>query len=162
VVSLQQVALDPAVAAILGQGFGITIFHRVYLVPNLGGELARSFRHGSVAFQYTRAVYPGNGIFLTSGSEQASANYNYTGFRKLGLSATGGYSTYNALMQSVGKYRNYTFGLGGSYTLRKNVSLTARLDARRYRIGGIDFNRTFYRAAIGFAFSPGEVPFSIW
>jgi hypothetical protein len=159
---LQQVPVDPYVAAILGQDFAVATFYKVVYLPNLAGNLSRRFRRATWSLQYARSVSPGNGVYLTSGTESASISYNYAGFRRLNLDALVGSNTYNAVTQTIGKYRSYNASGGVSYSLRRQVALTLRFDARQYRIGGTGFNRIFYHGQIGVAFSPGDIPFSLW
>jgi hypothetical protein len=160
--SLERIPLDPVIAAIIGQSAAISTRYRVSYVPNLGANLDRRFRHAGLSFHYSRGLSPGNGVFMTTGHESYGASVHYSGIRRLGLNASVGASTYRALSQALGKYTSYHAGGGASYPLRKGLSLTASMEARRYEVAGTSFNRLTYRATVGFAYSPGEFPFALW
>src|SRR5262249_46980141 len=65
-ISLQQVQLDPVIAALTGERAGIVTAHRVSWLPIYRGRLARSFEHGTFMVNYMRESNPGNGLFQTS------------------------------------------------------------------------------------------------
>ncbi len=160
---IQAVPVDPVIQAILGTSMALATMDDVAYIPHYDVHLTRGFRHGSFQATYSRAVLPGNGVYLTSGSESASIGGTYRGSRTVSISGDIGYSTYSNLVgQHLGKYRSYDGRLGASYRLMKNVSLTLEGDARRFYIAGANLNRVYYRAALGLAWSPGEYPFSLW
>jgi hypothetical protein len=165
---VQQVELDPVIAAILGQRTGLETFHTIVYIPHLEGSLTRSFRRATFSVNYTRLIMPGNGVFATSGRDQAGINYNYAGFRRVALHFSLGYTSYSSVGESLGRYRGYTGAAGLSIRLSRSFSLIARTDARRYYIAGAaaaaitPFNRISQRVVLGIAWSPGEYPLSLW
>jgi hypothetical protein len=159
---LRRVTLDPIVAAILGQTTGVEAFHRVTYVGRGDARLSRVFRRSRLGFYYSRGVHPGNGIFLTSGAENAGVDFSYTGLRKWHLGASAGYSRLGSFSEQLQRYVSYHAGVGAGYQMFRGAHLTMRVDARNFEIGGTTFRRTTYHASVGIAFSPGEIPLSLW
>lgn len=159
---LQRVAVDPIIAAIIGRTTGIEVLYRTNYVPSVDASLTRSFRKSSLSFGYRAGVSPGNGIYLTSRSEDATASYSHTAFRRWNVGVSGGYSSFSSLSQTIGKYRNYTGGGGVSCQLNSWAHLVGRYDLRRYEIGKALFKRFSQFASVGIAFSPGDLPLSLW
>ncbi len=159
---LARVELDPALVAIFGQQSGIDIFHGLAYAPHAEVRLTRGFRRGSWSVGYSRSVTPGNGVYLTSNYDSAQTGFSYTGWRTVSLQASGGYTSYSSLTQTIGKYKNYTVGGGASIKLNRYMSMIARVDGRRYDISQSSYLKNAYRATLGLAWSPGDYPLSIW
>jgi hypothetical protein len=159
---LQEVALSPAIAALLGISNVSQTFYRKYTFPTGVARLSRQFKTSSLTFSYGRSVMPGNGVYLTSRTESATATYSYTGIRKTSLSISGGEYSLSSLGQGLQAYQQLNAGAGVSYGFYKALHVTARYDARHQEIDLADYRRTGYRAAIGIAFSPGAVPLALW
>lgn len=160
---LREVRLDPVIAAVLGQATGIQTFYRRTIYPtgtaSLTGQLNRT---SSVTLSYARMVTRGNGLYLTSRSESGSGSYTYTGIRKWNLGVNGGYTTLSGIGQNIRPYTLVTGGAGFTYGLTRALHVTGRFDARHQQIDLAGALRTGYRVSMGFAFSPGDVPLSLW
>jgi hypothetical protein len=159
---LQQVALSPVIAALLGQTSAIQAFYRVDYYPSGNASLTRTFKKASLNFFYGQAVSPGNGVYLTSKNNSGGAAYSYTGIRKLNLSISGGYDTLSALGQGIAPYRTGFGGAGLTYTLPLSLHLITRYDYRYQEIESLTYKHTGFRAIVGVTFSPGKVPLSLW
>jgi hypothetical protein len=159
---LQSVALDPVIAALLGQTATIQAFYREDIYPSGAVSLSRKFKTANLSFSYSREVSPGNGVYLTSRSDSGIASYSYTGIRKVNLSVSGGYTTLASLGQGIQPYKSATAGAGMTYTLPYSLHFTARYDYRYQAIEDLIFKHFGYRATIGLTFSPGKVPLSLW
>jgi hypothetical protein len=109
---VQRVQVDPVIAAILGQTFGLETFNRVIYIPHLEGSLMRSFRRSTLSLHYSRMIMPGNGVFTTAGHEAGELAYSYRTSRRMGMQASVGYSGYSSLADTIGKYRSYHAGAG--------------------------------------------------
>ncbi len=159
---LQRVAVDPIVAAIIGRSTGIEVLYRTNYVPAGSAELARTFRKSSLSFSYGSGVSPGNGIYLTSRSQDAAASYSYTAARRWNFGVSANYGSYSSLSQTIGKYESY--GGGGGITCQINtwMHVVTRYDARRWEARQTMHQRVWHSASLGIAFSPGEVPLSLW
>ncbi len=159
---LISVALDPVVAALLGQGVGIERFYAVTYTPSYRAHLTRAFRRASLTMGYDRTVMPGNGVYLTSTYQNGNAGFTYTGIRHLALQAGASYGQYSSFTQHVGKYQAVAGSAGFSSRLSRWISLVGRIDGRRYEIAGTQTNHVYYRASLGFAFAPSDYPLPIW
>jgi len=159
---LNRVAIDPVIAALTGIRTGIEASYRVHFVPDYSARLNRSFQHASLTFSYSRQVSPGNGMYLISANEAASGNFSYTGIRKWNFGANAGYGKLHPIMQVMNDYTSYYGGVGVTRQLRHDFHLIARLDARKYHVPGSTINWNPYRATVGFAYSPGDIPLSLW
>jgi hypothetical protein len=159
---LTQVSIDPVVAAIIGQTSGIEVIYRVNYVPNVAARLSGGFRHSAIGFGYTRGVSPGNGVFLTSRTQTAIADYTYTGIRKWHFGINGGYDSFGSLSRNLNNYSGYRGGAGVTYQISRFVHFVTQFDARRYEVADTTFKRVQYRAQVGFGFAPGDIPLSLW
>jgi len=159
---LLSVTVDPVITAITGQTQTLEAIYRIIWVPSIEGTLTRSFRRASLTFSYARGVTPGNGVYLTSRTETADAGFSYTGIRKWNLGVSGGYTNYGSLSRQLGNYSGYTVGGGATYNLTTILHIIARYDYRHQELGQNSFQRESYRGYIGFAFSPGDLPLSLW
>jgi len=160
---LQTVALDPAIAAILGVFTGTQAFYSKNTLPTGRLAVARRFKTALLSLEYGRSITPGNGVYLTSRSEQATANFSYTGIRKWSFSGSGGYGSFSTIGQTLKPYKSYVGSAGFTYNLTGALHIVARYDAREQQIDFANgFSRVSYRATLGLAFSPGDVPLSLW
>jgi hypothetical protein len=159
---VQEVALSPQIAALLGITNIAQTFYKSYTFPTGTARLSRQFKMSNLAFNYTRSVTPGNGVYLTSRTESGTVAYTYTGIRKASLTISGGEYSLSSLGQDLQGYRQFNGGAAMSVTLYKALHLITRYDARHQEIDLAGYRRTSYRAVIGLAFSPGAVPLAIW
>jgi hypothetical protein len=159
---LQTVALNPVVAALLGQSSSTQAFYQSNFSPSGQVSLTRKFKMASLNFSYAQLVVPGNGVYLTSKADTGSAGYSYTGIRKVSLSVSGGYNNLTSLGQGIPPYRMYNGGAGMTYTLPYSLHLTGRYDYIYQDIQSADYKHTGYMATVGVTFSPGKVPLSLW
>jgi len=159
---LQTVALSPVIAALLGQGTSVQAYYREDIYPSGQVSLTRRFKLASLNFYYAQQVVPGNGVYLTSKSDNGGASYSYTGIRKVSLSVSGGYNSLNSLGVQIQPYRTGTGGAGITYTLPLSLHLVARYDYRYQQIENLAYKNTGYRVSLGLTFSPGKVPLSFW
>jgi hypothetical protein len=159
---LQTVALNPVVAALLGTTASIQAFYRSNIYPSGQVSLTRTFKQANLAFSYGQTVTPGNGVYLTSKTQNGNASYSYTGIRKVNLSLSGGYSNLASIGQDIQPYRGGNGGGGITYTMPYNLHLVGRYDYRYQAIESLIYKHTGYRATLGITYSPGKVPLSLW
>ena len=158
VIGLQQVSVDPAIAALLGVATTVRTFYKKTYFPNWDLQLDRRFQRASLSFRYIHGVSAGNGVYLTSREETASTTFGYTATRKWSLSMGAGYTRLKGLAQALQPYSQFSGGGGATYALSGPIHLIARYDARHQEIIDGVFKGTSYRASIGISFSPGDVP----
>jgi hypothetical protein len=159
---LTQVTIDPVIAAIIGMSQGIQTAYRINWVPTVNALLTRKFHNAILSFNYNRGVSPGNGVYLTTRQEYSYGSFSYTGIRKANIGLSAGYNTYGSLTQTVGNFSSLTAGGGFTYQITGALHFITRYDYRRYDIASTVFQRPSYRATIGIAFSPKDVPLSLW
>ena len=160
--ALAQVAIDPVVAAIIGQSTGVEARYRVNYLPNFVVSLNRAFQRASLGFSYTRGFNPGNGIYVGARTEAAGVSYGYTGIRKWNIGASGGYGTYSGVLQGDAGMKSFLGGVGITYQVQRFIHLNVRGDYRNWNISTTGYKRVPYRVSLGIAFSPGDMPLSIW
>ena len=159
---LTQVALNPAIAAIVGQNVAVVTFSRVLYIPMIEGRLLRRFDRSSLTLSYAMGVSPGNGIYLTSRQNEGAVGYSYTGYRRLSAALTGSYGTMSAVGQTLGQLTNFQAGAGATYKLGRATHLEVRYDFRHYTTQNSFYLKNSNRVMVGLAFSPGETPLAIF
>lgn len=161
--SLAVVPLDPAIAALLGETFGIQATHRLNYVPDVQVRLTDTFRRSQFTAAYANQVIPGNGVYLTSKNNSVTAGGSYTGVRYWNFGVDATYSRMTALVQTVGAFTAYGVGTGATRDLGRGLHAVLRADARHYNIAsGSLFTHNELRFMLGVSFSPGDRPLSLW
>lgn len=159
---LNRVAVDPIIAALTGIRNNIEAAYRVQYMPDISARISRSFKHASLNLAYMRQITPGNGMYLTSSGDTTSLSYSYTGIRRWNLGVNSSFNRLHPLVQTISNYTSYSAGVGVTRQLKHDFHLVARFEARYFRISGSTLNWNPYRATIGFAYSPGDIPLSLW
>jgi hypothetical protein len=157
-----QIPIDPAIAAITGQTTGIIAAYKVRYVPSGRIRLTKQMQHATAEVSYGRMISPGNGIYLTSLSEGASATFTYTGLHHWNVGGNLNYTRLGALAQSIGDYEGYQAGAGVTRDLGHGMHFSFRGDAIRQVTNYAGYHRTPFSLTAGFYWSPGEVPLSLW
>jgi hypothetical protein len=160
--SLEEVPLNPAIAALLGVSVGIQAAYQLHYAPDVTARLTQSFRQSQFNLTFTDNVNPGNGVYLTSKMESGLVSYRYTGVRHWNFGVDVSYSRLDALIQTLGAYDSYDVGGGFTRDLKKGFHTVLRLDARRFNVAGDQFHQNDFRAMLGVTFSPGDVPLALW
>ena len=159
---LTQIAIDPAIAIIVGQSFTTVTFARVIYVPMLDARLIRRFDRSALTIGYSMGVSPGNGVYLTSRQNVGTGSYSYTGYRRLTVGMTASYGTLTAVGQTLGQLTNFQAGVGTTYKLGRSTHLEVRYDYRHYTTQNSFYLKDSNRIMIGLAYSPGETPLAIF
>lgn len=155
-----QVALSPEVAAILGQSTGYQAIYRVNYIPQYSATLTYARGRSSFTGSVGAGVTPGNGVYLTSRSQNAGVGYSYSGIRKVTLSLSAGASQFSSVFQTIQNYRSYYGGASAAYTVSRHLSASLQSDVRTFTINGI--NRPGYSVSLGIYWSPTEIPIPSW
>jgi hypothetical protein len=164
---LQTVALNPAIAALLGVYSTVHTYSATNWLPSGKADLTRKFKNGAFRVSYSRGASPGNGVFLTSQSDVGDINYTYTGVQRASFTIDGGYTSLSSIGQGIAPYRYYMGGVRLTYNLTHSLHAVLSYDVRQQEIQqGVQqypgFKETAYRIGAGIAFSPGTVPLSLW
>jgi hypothetical protein len=160
---LRPVAIDPAIAIIIGRATGTLIVHRIDYSPNVSARFSRTFRRGVAYISGGHTVTPGNGLFLTSTSTNVSGGYTYTGLRRWSFNAQAGTDRSQSLGNVVGEYGSTSGSVAMSRQLRHGLSLVGSFNARKYSSQDFGlYRRTIYTAQFGLGYTPGDIPLRIW
>jgi len=162
VAGIQQIALDPVIASLIGQSTAVQAFYKANNFPAAAGSLRGTYKTSEISFNYTDSILPGNGFYLTSRSEAAYTSYSFTGIHKWNLALNGGYYKLNGIGTLEQTQWTAMAGAGFTYGISRSFHLTGRYDARDTNLTFANYKHTASRVTIGIAFSPGDVPLSLW
>jgi hypothetical protein len=160
---IQNVPVDPVIAALIGTPEGTVVLDRVDNLVSGRGRLSRTFPKGVAYISGGRAVTPGNGLFLTSVTDTVTAGYNYTGIRRWSLGVNAGYNRADSIGNVLGSYGGSNATVTASRQIVRNVHGIVSVSARKY--SSVDFslyNRFLYDVRVGVGYSPGNIPLRIW
>jgi len=160
---LEDVPLDPALAALIGLTNGVAISYSSTYRPTFDARLSLSFQRGVASLSSAYSVTPGNGLFLTSTALRATAGYSYTGLKRWSLGATATYTRADSISNVVGTYGDVSGNLSVARQISHFVHLTFTVRAMQYEsasFGG--YNRLTYSANLGLAIAPGDIPLRVW
>jgi len=159
---LNQISIDPAIAAIIGRNTAAVSFSRTLYLPIAEARLIRRLNRSQLTLTYSKSVTPGNGVYLTSRQSAGAVGYSYTGYRRLALRLNAGYGELSPLGQVLGTYTNWQGGARMTYTLARGTFLEFEYDYRHYTTQDSGFRMDSSRVCLGLAFSPGETPLAFW
>lgn len=163
VTGVQQVSINPVIAALLGTSVGYQAFYKQDIYPSGDVRLGARLKNSSLGFNFGETVVPGNGVYLTSRQTSGSGTFSYTGIKKWNFGITGGYYKLESIGQGIEPYSTFTGGAGFTYGLSRMFHIVGRYDARHQEITFADgYRNSSYRVTLGLAFSPGDVPLSLW
>jgi hypothetical protein len=157
---LQQVSVDPAIAALLGVSITQQTFYQKSIFPQWNASLGRQFHQASLTFSYQTGANGGNGVYLTSRADNGSASFSYTGIRKWSFSVNGGYSKLQGIGQGLQPFSQITGGAAATYSITHAIQMLASYDARHQEIINGVYLQNSNRAIIGISFSPADIPLS--
>lgn len=159
---LQRVAVDPAIAALVGQSTTVQAFYGINYIPSAEVKLTRTYRKSTIGATARQGITPGNGLFLTSRQQTAGVFAGYTGLRRWNFSAGFSYMNLQGIGLTAGQYGTYTGGAGAIYRVAGFMHLNARVDLRRADLTITGFRRDAARISFGVTLAPGEIPVSLW
>jgi hypothetical protein len=156
------ILLDPVLAALFGQTSFIMSAHNLNYIASAEARLGWVGRRSRLTFAYNTGATPGNGIYLTSRLQGGSVDWSVTAGRRWNFGSSARYSTYSPLIQRLGVSTYISAGGGCVFQVKSWLHLTGDYSARRYRLADTMPQRVYHAAFLGVAFSPGEVPLSLW
>jgi len=159
---LTQVAIDPAIAAIIGQSTATVTYLRVFYSPLVEARLTQRFNRSSLMIGYSTGITPGNGIYLTSRQTAGTAGLTYSSRHRFTAALNASYNTLSTLGQILPPYSNLQTGGGLTYRLVGQTHLEVRYDFRHYTTQTLLYQKDSNRITLGVAFSPGDLPLAIW
>jgi hypothetical protein len=154
---------DPAIIALFGQNTVTERYYARVYYPAFSAGFKGAYRRYRVSFGYARRPSPGNGVYLTSRSEGASAAVSYTGLRDWNLGASLYFSKLTSVAQKIGSYGTVSAGVGGSHRMYRYLNATFRADWRTWQVDqSTGTYRPAFRVQVGVAWSPSDLPLSLW
>ena len=158
---VENTALDPTIAQLLGISTIRTIFYKENLMPIGNVSLSRHFRRAELNGTYNRAITPGNGVYLTSRQESYGASYSYTGIRRLSLSVTAVNSNLESLGQTLQTYNQRFGSVNFNYNIGAGFNIAGTYSRRFQDFQTSAFPRDSSRTSFSIYFSPGTIPVSL-
>jgi hypothetical protein len=160
---VQTVAIDPAIAALIGISSAERVSYGKNYAPNIAFRLSKTVPRGTIFLTAAHMLMPGNGLFLTSTSTNAGLGYNYVGLRRWAVSAGANYDRSESVGNVIGEYGQYVGSLNLSRQVARSTHAVLSFNARRYASGDFrNYNKWAYGARIGMSFSPGDIPLRLW
>jgi hypothetical protein len=160
---VQEVPVDPAIAALLGISFGQQVSYGIHYTPDINARLSRTVHDGLFYISGGHLVTPGNGLFLTSQQTTFAGGYNYTGLRRWSFSLTGVYNNALSIGNISGTYGNEGGYLNASRQIAHNFHVVVAFAGNRYFSNTFaQYNRPIYEVRMGFGWSPGDIPLRVW
>jgi hypothetical protein len=160
-VGTQRVELSPEIAAILGRSTGVEAFDRTATKPRIEATVDYTMRRSRWYAGYRSGANPGNGIYITTNQKNFNTGYSYTGFRKLSMGLSAGYTRYNSLGLTLEDFSTLQAGGGMNYRLMEHVDLSLQVDRRKFNAPGVS-GRSGTSITFGLTFTPASIPLSIW
>lgn len=163
-IGVTSITLDPATAALFGQATTIEAFHKISYLPAIGATLRGKYKQGYVGFSYGRQPSPGNGVYLTSVSQNAGVTASWDNTTRWNVSAQFGANQYSSIgQQGLGTFRTFAGGAGTSYRLGQALHAALRFDVRQAQIDLANGYRRFgNRITLSLDYSPGNHPLALW
>jgi hypothetical protein len=162
-VFVEVVPIDPAIAAVIGISSAQRVSYQKNIMPNLGFRLSKVVPRGTVFLSASHSLNPGNGLFLTSTSTNASLGYNYTGLRRWAISASANYDQSKSVGNVFGTYGSYFAALSASRQVAPMTHGVLSFNARKYDSPDFkNYNKWTYSVNLGLSFSPGDIPVRLW
>ena len=158
---LRTVAVDPFIAALVGQSFTVEAFHDVTYGTAFGAGVNGRFnqRHG-ITVSVDRSVNAGNGLTLTAQSTTFGSHYQFSGRRNFSFGFGAVWAQLEPILDSQTRANFTSYGGEGgmSYRLNSYLYATASLNSQKVRYVGTTFDRNRWTASVGISASPGELP----
>jgi hypothetical protein len=156
-VGLEQVQINPAIAALLGENNGVIDNYLTYKTTDFSAQFVKDFHGGrtTASLAYARGISPGNGVFQTSQQESMSASVTTRVFRTYTFTAAVGRDTLVAVGQALGKYESEYGRLALGRTYRRGVGLNFSAEYRYFDIDSYGFVRNQLRISSGVTWGSG-------
>ncbi len=160
---IQDIPVDPAIAALIGITESPQVIYSIRYVPNVGLRLSKTLRNSVAFISADRTIIPGNGLFLTSTNTSVGAGYTFTGIRRWSFNANVGRNLSNSIGNVVGHYGDYSGTLSASRQIAHGFHAVAYFSARQYDSPAFaQYNRLIYEGRIGFGWTPGAISLRMW
>jgi hypothetical protein len=153
-----QVALDPLVAALLGQRTSSQVQEGKSYLGAGNARLDGKFRHSTVTLSYRRTSSAGNNVFLASRLDLASGSYTYSLQKRCSLMLATAYTRLSSLGGDYKPLEQIAAISSLSYRVANPIYFTASFSKRRMLVNTGNSRPDSTLAMIGVGFSPNGVP----
>jgi hypothetical protein len=160
---IQNVPVDPAIAAIIGISSLRQITYTKSWIPTISARLSYTMKRGVAFVNGGRSITPGNGLFLTSSSTYASAGYAYTALKRWSANLNATYNRSQSLGNYIGQYGSYAFNVNVGRQVMRYTHARLSVAARKYESPDFNnYNKWSYQLRLGLTFAPGDIPIRLW
>jgi hypothetical protein len=156
-VGLQQVQINPVIAALLGEDNGVIDSYVKYKTTDFSAQFVKDFHGGktTASLAYAHGISPGNGVFQTSQQESMSVSMSTRVFRTYAFSAAVGRDTLEAVGQALGKYQSEYASVTLGRTYKRGVGLNFGAQYRYFDVGTLGFVHNQLRFTSGITWGSG-------
>ena len=161
ITGVEQVELNPVVAAILGRPTGTIAFERSVNFPSYEGGLQYLQERSVTSVGVVSGANSGNGLIRVAKRTAVTAGHSYSGIRKLSLGASGGYGRMESLGENLPGLTFRNVGGSANYVLAEHLQLSFQYDYRWFGTPQAD-TRKGQMISIGLTLTPSQLPLSIW
>jgi hypothetical protein len=153
---LQTIAINPLIAAILGEAFGIVDVSQSIRTSDYSAQFVKDFKgRASLSFAYARGISPGNGVFQTSQQESSSVTFTTRIFKTYSMNLAAGRDSLASVAQALGNYQSDYGRIGFSRAYRRGVGLNFSIDYRHFDVTNFAAVRNQIRITSGVTWNPG-------
>lgn len=158
---LRAVAVDPFIASLTGNSNTIEVFRGKVRGLGVNASLGGMHRRQNFLASYRRAVDAGNGVTLSSLSENAQATYGYQTSRNLSMGASLFLSRLNPLLTGLERnanFQSYGGNFNVSYRITGTMHVIGSFGLHNISYQDLQVNQVRRAAMLGLAYSPGALP----
>lgn len=151
--SFGAVAVDPAIAALLGTGGVLTVTDR--RINGMGGGAGLNYSRGRTGMNvaYDRGLTPGNGVLLASKRESVMAGASFTASTRTSLGISANYNKMSDLLRTTAKTDFYSVQGNLGFRVVDQVHLSVFGGYRAPTVSGATLPAQAF-AGVGLSWSP--------
>lgn len=152
------VAIDPAIAEIIGSGSILQVTTTRFMTPVFNGNLSQAFKVGTFTLNAGRGINPGNGVVYAGVRDTGSVSFSRPIGDRIGLSAVGSYYRMSGRVGTLAVNQS-TQGSGMlSVKIVHSVSFTMQAGVRATK-SAENYNRKELFGGIGLVWQPADHAF---
>ncbi len=152
---LQTVQIDPAIAALLGESFGVIDSYNKLRTSEYSVQFVEDFRRGStLSFAYARGISPGNGVFQTSQQKSVSGTFRMRVLRAYAFTTSIGRDTLQSVGGILGNYDSAYARVSLDRKYRAGIGLNFTVDYRYFDVLNFGSLRNEVRVMSGITWTP--------
>lgn len=156
------VAIDPEIAAIIGQSTTLVLQRRDTRFWTGSAGLNYSRERWSTSVFAARGGSPGNGLIGAAVSDSAGISAAFSGTQRINFNANFNVTRLQSLSTLPGGFVGYQAGVGTTARLIGNLNAFARYDYLWNEASQTQAARRFYTASIGIAWSTNTRPIPLF